>query len=651
MAIVGVVFRRPLTTIYHYETPFYESTIYRRVLVSLGSKTTVGYAIPPTEEKTTFKLKPIIKVLDEPTLINDKTLQLAKWLSAYTFCSLGEALGLFFPFGIYQIPLAKKKEEVPSKNSISKEAFSLTEEQKVVSRKIIEGSKEAIFLLHGVTGSGKTYVYASLLLQVLSEGKSGIVIVPEISLTPQIQLFFEKVLGCEIAVIHSLMTVSQKYKLWLRITRGEIKIVLGARSALFAPIENLGIIIIDEEHDSSYKNSSVPRYHSKSIAQQLIKLYDAKLVLGSATPSLESYYQAKKGVVKLLTLNSRPTGTALPKTQIVLPSSKKDFLLPFEVTEAIDEVVLNKQQVIIFLNKKGYAGVKECLDCGHIEKCPRCSIALTEFGKNKVLFCHYCGFSRGEFTCSQCGSEEFERRVWGTERLEEELNLRQQGLKLGRMDSDLFRKEKKTQITFKKFKTGELNLLIGTQILAKGHDFPGVMLVIILSPENALNLPDFRSSERAFSLLTQVIGRAGRREEQGKALIVTRQAELPAIQYALTQDYENFYQYEIGTRQKFNYPPFCKIFRAVFRGEGELKVKQISERFSKELVECLTSEVVVLGPVPCLLEKIKDEYRWQLVLKIKKVNEFQKSFSQFLKMWKGSAAVYIEYDMDPVEMF
>jgi primosomal protein N' (replication factor Y) len=650
VALVGVVFKRPLTTIYHYETESYADTVYKRVMVSLGSKSVLGYAIPVEGlPPQSVRLKKIEKILDEVALIDETSVVLAKWISDYTFCSLGEALALFFPFASYASPLKPKKEKLDLALP-PRRVIDLTSEQETACQAIFSPSSKPISLLHGITGSGKTHVYAEVARRTLARGKQVLVIVPEIALTPQTALFFEEILGQRIAVIHSLLTVAAKYLWWKKIAKGEVTVVLGTRSALFAPLRNLGLVIIDEEHDGSYKNGSVPRYHAKALAQQLIKVSGARLILGSATPSFESFYQASLGNIALVPLKFRHGGTELPTTEVVAPPNAKELMLSEKVINEIQKTCKTKNQVIIYLNKKGYAGIRECLECGHVETCPRCSVSLTEFSRRGVLHCHYCGFAQDEKNCSHCGSLEFENRNWGTERLQEELRFRLPHLVVEKMDSDLFRLEKKTQTTFKNFKTGKIDVLIGTQILAKGHDFPGVQLVVVLNPENHLALPDFRSSERGFSLLTQVIGRAGRRETQGTALIVCRRPDHPAIQSALKQDYEGFYQKEVEIRKKLIYPPFGRIFRMVFRGVNASVVKSEALRCADSLVKFVEPSVKLLGPTPCLMEKIKDQYRWHLVLKIQSVLQFQKDFAQFRKEWVGNKKVYMEIDMDPVEI-
>lgn len=659
MPRVGVVFKRPLSQVYSYEAEDAEKTWFRRVRVPLRKGTAVGYAIPevpvPDKNEGSFEIKKIVSVLDPEPLIREKEVELARWIARYYFSSLGEALSLFFPFG--EKPPAKKprvkaEEKVDSSEMISAN-YTPSEEQKKILEQMAADRKagKQVGLLQGVTGSGKTLVYAELIRSVAAEGKQVILTLPEIALTPQTLRFFSEVIGGKIAVIHSRKSESEKYRDWQAIYRGEVPLILGARSALFAPAKNLGAIIIDEEHESTYKQNAVPRYHARQVAQIRARREKAFLLMGSATPSVETFYQAKSGAFPLYELKRRFHESEPPLDAVAKPSRIQTLLIPEPVLDEMKAAVQRSEQVLVYLNKRGYARSRVCRECGYFDLCPRCSVSMTLHKSARELRCHCCGHVEPEKgLCPRCGNRDMEERSYGTERLEEELASRLPGISVGRLDSEVMRGEGKKTNHLKDFHSGKLQILLGTQILTKGHDFARVSLVVIVEPEGLLAFPDFRANERTFAQIAQVSGRAGRRGKRGRVILITSLTDSFAIDFGKKQDYAGFYEKEIENRRSFGYPPFKKILRLVLRGKKSADVATEALGIRAELETCLGDSAEILGPSPCLIEKIKYYFRWHLVLKVADFDRFQAGMARFREGRRSFRDNYLEYDMDPYDM-
>lgn len=501
--------------------------------------------------------------------------------------------------------------------------------------------KSGVSLLFGVTGSGKTQVYLKLIDDVLNEGKDAIVLVPEISLTPQVLEKFRSRYGSKTAVIHSGLSLGERNDEFKRIDRGEAKIVIGTRSAVFAPVHNLGIIIIDEEQEQTYKSERTPCYNARDVAKFRTKYNDALLLLGSATPSIESYSNALKGKYFLSVLTERYGNAVLPNVVCVdmkneMKNGNKSCISSV-LRESLIEAVENNKQAILLINRRGYNTFIACNECGHILTCPNCSISLTYHSYNNRLTCHYCGYTkRLDNKCDNCQSNSVRYSGYGTQRIEEEVSALVPGAKVLRMDADTTSTKFSHEKLLNQFAQKEYNILIGTQMVAKGLDFEDVSLVGVVNADNSLYDESYSANERAFDLITQVIGRAGRRDTQGKAIIQTVNPYNEIIEFASNQDYNAFYESEIQMRRLMIYPPFCDIFLATFTGDNENDVALCSKEFFETMVKLNNSQysdvkLVALGPTPAKISKINNSYRYRLALKTKNNKRIRQMITNILK--------------------
>ncbi|MGV8980241.1 primosomal protein N' [Clostridium sp.] len=478
------------------------------------------------------------------------------------------------------------------------------------------------FLIHGVTGSGKTEIYMNLVSYMLKENKQSIILIPEISLTPQMVERFKGRFGRDIAVFHSRLSDGERFDEWMRVKLGNVKIAIGARSAIFLPFENLGLIVIDEEQEASYKSDSNPKFDAREIAYIKCELEDCKLLLGSATPSIESYYRASMKELQLITINERADGAAMPKVEIVdmreeLMNNNRSIFSK-SLHEGIIEALGKNEQVILFLNRRGFSTFVSCRKCGYVFKCKKCDISLTYHNSSEYLTCHYCGEKEKiSKTCPSCGSSYVKYFGVGTEKIEQEINRIFPSAKTLRMDFDTTRKKNSYEYIYNTFKNKQADILIGTQMVAKGLDFENVTLVGVIAADLSLNLPDFRAFERTFQLLTQVSGRSGRGKKEGKVVIQTYSADNPTIQYAAANDYDSFYKNEIMLRKAMDYPPFTNILVINMSSEDEnLLIKSIQNVGVNLKYKIGNNDKIrVLGPCPCGVSKIKNFYRWQIIIK------------------------------------
>lgn len=507
--------------------------------------------------------------------------------------------------------------------------LKFTEEQEEAYTKVsnaIEKQEYKKYLLYGVTGSGKTEIYLQLIEKVIREGKSAIMLVPEISLTPQmINRFIERFGKDIIAVLHSKLSVGERYDSWERIENGEARIVIGARSAIFAPVCNLGIIIIDEEHDSSYKSEMAPRYNAKEVATQIAKYNNIPLLLGSATPDIVTFYKTQNEDIELLKLSKRANNSNLPNVEVVdlkqeLANGNRT-MISVKLYKLIQENLKNKKQTILFLNRRGFSTFIMCRDCGYVAKCKNCNISLTYHKKEEKLKCHYCGYEEEVHKiCPECRSKKIKYFGTGTQKLELEINKIFPTASTIRMDIDTVTKKNSHEEILEKFNKDKIDILIGTQMIVKGHHFPNVTLVGVVSADGSLNIDDYRASERTFDILVQVAGRAGRENLQGNVIIQTYNPDNYSIQYAKKQNYDEFYNVEIKLRNQLRYPPFCDIIMFGISGEVEEKVSKTAEMLYKNLKEKIEKEEIianVLKPLPAPIDKIKNRYRWRIIIKAK----------------------------------
>lgn len=488
----------------------------------------------------------------------------------------------------------------------------------------VEENQQEIFLLYGITASGKTEVYMQALSKVLEKGKGAIVLVPEIALTPQTVFRFASRFGNRVTVLHSKMSQGERYDQWRRIKAGEVDIVVGARSAIFAPMSNIGLIVIDEEHETSYKQADSPRYHAREVAIKRAQLSNAAVILGSATPALESFYKASQREYRLLTLPQRVDNVELPPVEIVdmrseLMQKKNRSIFSQSLHAAIEDRLARDEQAILFLNRRGFATFVLCRECGYVAKCRNCDVSMTYHFSNRAMVCHHCNYRQAAPTeCPVCNSAYIRHFGTGTEKVEDEARKTFPEAAIDRMDADTTSRQGAHKRILDAFKNGEIDVLIGTQMIAKGLDFPNVTLVGVISADIALNLPDFRAGERAFNLLTQVAGRAGRGEAEGEVIIQTYNPDHYSIVAAQDHDYRGFYRQEILSREELKYPPFAHVATILLSGKSETVTMQAAQELDSILdsfQEAHFPEVEILGPAPAPLARIKQFYRWHLLLK------------------------------------
>lgn len=527
----------------------------------------------------------------------------------------------------------------------------LTEDQMKVVNEVLLNKGYCPYLLYGVTGSGKTEVYMELIEDALNRGKTSIVLVPEISLTPQMVLRFQKRFGDNIAAIHSALSDGEKYDEWRRIVKGEAKIVIGARSAIFAPLKNIGMIIIDEEHSDSYKqDDSNPRYSAKDVALIRAKYHDCSLIMGSATPSLEAFARAKKGVFKLLELPNRINGKELPKINIIdmneiIKKTKGHF--SEELLAAISLRLKKKEQVILLLNRRGYSSFVTCKNCGYTFKCPNCDITLTYHKSSRTLRCHYCGYGTKVYDiCPNCHEKSINDLGVGTERIEEELGKLFPESRILRMDFDTTSRKGMHEKMITAFKNQEYDILLGTQIVSKGLDFDNVTLVGVINADTSLNIPDFRSSETTFSLLAQVAGRAGRSTKEGEVIIQTFNPDHYAIQYTKKHDYLGFYNKEMFIRRELKYPPFYYICYLKISGKDSDYIYGEVNKI-KKVLENKLENTIILGPSPCTIFKLNNIYRYGIILKYKKEDNLREVLDKIIDHYKDNSKLKLDINFNP----
>ena len=540
-------------------------------------------------------------------------------------------------------------------------------ELSAAQREIVDGvlgdfdaGRSTVSLIHGITGSGKTEVYISIIRGICARGKKAIMLIPEIALTYQTLLRFYQYFGEKVSVMNSSLSESEKADQWERARRGEIDVIIGPRSALFTPFSDLGVIVIDEEHEGSYKNESMPKYHTREVAEELARLKKACVVLGSATPSLDTYYKAEKGEYRLYKLTERLTGGTLPDVEIAdlrqeLRNGNRSILSE-QLQSLLEDRIARKEQAILFLNRRGIAGFVSCRSCGTVIKCPHCEVSLS-LHKNGRLVCHYCGYERpGVRECPECGSPYISGFRAGTEQIEEHLKMRFPGARVLRLDADTTSKKGSYDRILSAFANREADILVGTQMIVKGHDFPGVTLVGILLADLSLYAGDYRAAERTFQLLTQAAGRAGRGDTPGRVVIQTYQPENYAVGYAAAQDYEGFYREEMRYRTLLMYPPAAHMLCVQLQSGNEDKAEKLAGQL-RELFVRDDPNVLVIGPAQASLSKIRDQYRYVLYIKdenydkLVRCKDRAEAFLAYLIRIGRDPQAQVQFDFDPVSPF
>lgn len=535
----------------------------------------------------------------------------------------------------------------------------LSEEQSRIREKVLGDFDQGIrktYLVHGITGSGKTEVYLSLIEGMIKRGKQCIVLIPEIALTFQTLLRFYKRFGDRVSVMNSTLSAGEKYDQCERARRGELDVIIGPRSALFVPFPNLGMIVIDEEHEPSYKSETMPKYHARETAEYLASIKNASLVLGSATPSLESYYRAKEGRYELLTLNRRLTGGSLAPVSIVdlrqeLRSGNRS-IFSRKLQELMEERLQKKEQIMLFLNRRGYAGFVSCRSCGHVMKCPHCDVSLSQHLGGRLV-CHYCGYETADpRKCPECGSPYILGFKAGTQQIEQQLHKRFPGIRVLRMDGDTTKKKDSYEKILTAFSEGEADVLVGTQMIVKGHDFPNVTLVGVLAADLSLNDSDYRAGERTFQLLTQAAGRAGRGSKPGEALIQTYRPEHYSIVRAAEQDYEAFYEEEILYRELGEYPPASHMLAVLITARQEEEGEELARRL-KESIDEQKKEIKLIGPAKASIGKLNDLFRFVIYCKSSDYQvliEIKDSMEALIQTMERRNET-VQFDFDPMDSY
>lgn len=662
MKVVEVVLPVPLNKTFYYTIPEKlqdKELKYRRVSVPFGNRTLDGYVIniiQDYKQEENIKLKDINDIVDNVEIVTDEIAEMSKWLAETYLCSIGEALATIVPIAL-KVPKRDLKIK-KSKIKISNPNFDMTPYQKNAIEQIENSIKKNInenFLIHGVTGSGKTEVYLKSIQTAIDNNKSAIFLLPEISLTPQFISILNKRFGNIVALWHSAVTTIQKYKIFNAIRNGEIKIVVGARSAIFLPFTNLGLIIIDEEHENTYKQNNKPSYDTKEIALWRAKYNKAVVVFGSATPSIETYYNSKINKYKLLEMPYRIDNKPLPKIKLLSLKDVKTTVSVFskQMLQAIKRALARREQVIIFLNRRGFSPSIICKTCDTVIQCPDCSVAMVYHKYPEHLECHYCGKQmKFPLKCPKCANLEYKVIGMATQRVEEDLKKIFPHTKIFRLDRDTATSKQIYTKVYEGIKSEQYSILLGTQMVTKGFDFPRVSLVCVVDADTSLYLPDFRSCERTFQLITQVAGRCGRADIKGKVLVQTKHIENYALTFAQQYDYKKFYEQEIEFRKDLNYPPFCNIAKITVRNKDNQKSLEFTEKVFKFIQEEINDKnypVQILGPSQSYISKLNGTYRWQIILKgsRKQIKEILEEVSSKLRL---PYETFINIELDPSDL-
>ena len=584
------------------------------VSAQLRNKTTNGIVNAFVKEPA-YKTKPLKEVVRK-NVMNTAQVEVANWVMEYYAAHAGKTFRLWIPERVWKGNPLKRESKIEKIQAVAQAVKDLNPAQLAALKKI--GATEKPILIHGITGSGKTEIYLRVIEKVLAEGKQAILLVPEIALTPQLVGYFAASIASEkIAVIHSNLAEGVKLNTWERIKSGEVQLVIGSRSALFAPTQNLGVIILDEEHESSYKNDQAPRYHARGVALKFAEVAQVKLILGSATPSVETYAAAQSGRIELVELPQRVNDYPLPLVKLVdlRDEMKKGNHSIFSelLQEKIREKLEKKQQIILLLNKRGYNSAVVCRDCGEVLTCRDCSLPLTYHQVNNRCICHSCGyFENPPSVCPKCNSTAIRFLGSGTQKLESEIAKFFPTARVIRADRDTTSLRGSHQRIYETFRKGEADILVGTQIVAKGLDLPNVSLVGVLLADIGLHLPDFRAGEKTFALLTQVAGRSGRGETLGEVIIQTYTPEHPALIAAQKHDYQKFYREEIKERKSMGWPPFSRIVKFTFVDVSEKVAKASAQKFAKQLKDLGEKTVFVS---PSMYVKMHNKFHWNVIWK------------------------------------
>jgi primosomal protein N' (replication factor Y) len=640
---VELAFNLPVKRQFIYRVPEgIEIFVGGRVSAPFGSRLLTGVAVGETATPPDGigEIRDVKRAVDRRTVVNENTLELAKWMSRMYMCSLGEALFAMIPGGRRE---GEPDELLPEEDMLEHE---LAPQQKEAVR-AVSAAGAGSFYLFGVTGSGKTDVYLHAAQDATVRGEGVIYLVPEIALTHQVVRVFRKAYGTRLAILHSALTPSQRLAEWLRILDGEVDVVIGARSAVFAPVGKLGLLVIDEEQEGAYKSSTTPRYHARQVAMYRASRDKARLLMGSATPSAEAYHFMSEGKLVPLRMPLRLSGGRMPTIEIV-DMRREQGPLSQSLIDAVSRTAMEGRQSILFLNRRGFSYLFHCRSCGFEMSCPHCSVALTYHKERNKMICHYCGSSAAPISvCPTCGSLDVGYSGFGTEGIEEELARNFPQLAVCRIDTDAVRRKRVLQQVLTDFRQGKIQVLVGTQMVAKGLDFPGVKLVGIINADVGLQLPDFRAAERTFSLLVQVAGRAGRALPDGRVLIQTFRPGSPSVRLAQQGKLEEFYAEELLSRKQLGFPPFSRLIRILLRGKNRQKTLRALENLTAALSSILAGIAEVMGPAECPLARISGNFRYHTIVRCLKFQEAHSRVGRLLESWRAPTGVQLEVDVDP----
>jgi primosomal protein N' (replication factor Y) len=648
-----LVFDLPLDRRFSYRNdPAKPARVGCRVEADFRKRKAVGFVVGAgpclPEGLDPAKVKPISRRIDEEPIFLPGQVELAKWMARTYFSSEGECLSGMLPGG-------RRESEFPGSGldeiEIGSEPLELSDEQLAAIAGIF--SKPGGFhYLFGITGSGKTEVFLQAASRTLDEGRDVIYLVPEIALTAQVVEAVVSRFGDRAAIIHSGLTPSQKLGEWRRILQGQARIVVGARSAVFAPVGDLGLVIIDEEHEGTYKSGSSPRYHARQVAMRRCAGSDppARLVMGSATPSVEAWRLMEEGQLERHALNRRLSGGALPEVRVVSMSGESGCLSRELVTEIRDAKSAGRQ-TILFLNRRGFSYFFHCKSCGYELTCRHCSVSLTYHKERGRMVCHYCGFQAAPPSiCPECGSLDVGYSGFGTEAIEEETARLFPDMSVRRLDTDTVKKKGELDAVLSDFRAGRIDILLGTQMVAKGLNFPGVRLVGVVMADTALHLPDFRAAERTFSLIVQVAGRAGRHFPDGRVIVQTFRPDNPAVLLAARGDLPAFYSAELEQRRMSGFPPYSRLVRFVFRAKDQGAAKDCARDFAQRVKKELPEGAELLGPAECPISRVSQNYRFQLLCRSEKYGPMHAALSAVYAAYAVPGGVYVEADPDPVSL-
>ncbi|MDR1389265.1 MAG: primosomal protein N' [Treponema sp.] len=653
---LDIVFDTPLKQSYTYRNDEKrEAALGKRAMVPFGRRELMGYIIavrPGAPDLPAEKIKAVRRVIDKEPVFNEENVQLARWMADFYLCGAGEALAAMIPGGRRAGAVSfDDREPEGDIHELSREQQDAFLGIKNLASSIKKNSVTMAYL-YGITGSGKTEVFLRAADAVLQAGKSVIYLVPEISLTHQIVEIIRRRFGANASTLHSGMTAGERLGEWMKIRGGGSRIVTGPRSAVFAPVQHLGLVIIDEEHDASYKSGHTPRYHARQLAMRRCAEHNALLLMGSATPSAEAWKLMGEGRIKRYNLTRRLSGGTLPEISIV-SLANTEGCLSRELKEEIRKTALAGRQSILFLNRRGFSYFYHCRDCGYELNCKRCSVSLTYHKSAGRAVCHYCGYQTNvPPACPQCGSLSAGFAGFGTEFIEEEVARTFPDLRVLRADADTTTRKGSLEAILAQFRAGNADILLGTQMVAKGLNFPGVQLVGVVFADTGLHLPDFRAAERTFSLIVQVAGRAGRYFPGSKVIVQTLRPRDPAIREACAINVEGFFESELCQRRSANFPPYTRLIRFTVRSKNEVKAGRVVERLAALARGCMPAGADLLGPAECPVGVQNGNYRRQILLRGSDMGALHRAAAALLAAYEKEkvSAVYVESDVDPVNL-